>query len=230
MKAREVMSRNVVTVKPDASVAEAARLMSEKRISGLPVVGSDGKLLGVVSESDLLHRAELGTETRRSWWLQAFSDPDAGARAYAKAHGLKVRDVMSARVVSVAADAELAEVAAILDRNKIKRVPVLEGGALVGVITRADLVRALVQVPAKNAPAIGAAAALQKRIDAELKAQSWLDAGLLNVVVRDEAVELWGFVASQDQRRAVRVLVEEVSQPRPVVDRLSIGRPSFGAI
>ena len=144
MQAREIMTTTVVTVTPQTPVGELARLMTEHRISGVPVVTGDGRLLGLVSETDLLHRPETGTERRRKWWLALFQDSDMQARDYVKQHGRTAHDVMSRYVISVQPDDDLGRVADVLERNNIKRVPVLDKqGGLVGIITRGDLVRAL---------------------------------------------------------------------------------------
>ena len=148
MKAQDIMTREVATVRPETSMREIAALMMEKNISGMPVVSDDGAIVGIVSEGDLLHRAEVGTERKHKWWFQIFADSDAAAREYAKAHGLSARDVMSRYVISVRDDADLRDVADILDSHRIKRVPVLHDGRLAGIISRRDLVRALSQVQA----------------------------------------------------------------------------------
>ena len=139
MKAQDVMTREVATVRPETSVREIAALMMEKNISGVPVVSNDGAIVGIVSEGDLLHRAEVGTERKHKWWFQIFADSDAAAREYAKSHGFSARDVMSRYVISVRDDADLRDVADILDSHHIKRVPVLHDGRLVGIIRAAIL-------------------------------------------------------------------------------------------
>jgi CBS domain-containing protein len=136
MKAREIMTWQVITVRPDTSVRDIAALMVEKHISGVPVVTDSGKLIGIVSQSDLLHRQEVGTERKHKWWFRIFGDASAAAREYVKAHGLTAHDIMSRYVVSVRDDAELREVADILDKSRIRRVPVVEGDRLVGIISR----------------------------------------------------------------------------------------------
>jgi CBS domain-containing protein len=151
MKAHDIMTRDVTTVSPDTSVRDIAALMMEKHISGVPVLTNNGKIIGMVSQSDLLHRAELGTERKHKWWFRTFADSNALAREYAKAHGLKAHDIMSRYVVAVRDDAELRDVADILDSHRIKRVPVVQEGRLVGIITRGDLVRALSQVQISKA-------------------------------------------------------------------------------
>src|SRR5271157_295446 len=143
MIASDVMTRNVISVPPDATVAQAVELMLERGISGLLVVDASGVLAGIVTEGDLLRRDELGTERRRSWWLRMIASPGRQAGDFTRTHGRKVADVMTHDVLSVAADAPLAEIVALMEEHRIKRVPVLEGDRVVGVVSRADLLRAL---------------------------------------------------------------------------------------
>ncbi len=229
MKAHEIMSGNVITASPTTPVRDVAALMTENRISGIPVVSDDGTVVGIISESDLLRRAELGTEPKRKWWLVFFSDPDAMAREYTKTHGLKAKDVMSRQVVSVAEDADLKEIADTLESRKVKRVPVLRDGKLVGIISRADLVRAFGKVEVARPVAPVDDDALQKLILSKMRAQDWLDGTYLNVAVRSGIVELRGFIATAEQRRALRVLIEGTSGVRQVDDQLTIGMPEMRA-
>jgi CBS domain-containing protein len=204
--------------------------MMEKNISGVPVVTDDGVIVGIVSEGDLLHRAEVGTERKHKWWFQLFADSDAAAREYAKAHGLSARDVMSRYVISVGDDADLRDVADILDSHRIRRVPVLHDGRLVGIISRRDLVRALTQVQASSAPLKLDNAALHKTLRDRFKSQSWFNDTYINVAVNDGVVELWGLVVSADQHRALRTLVEETPGVRRVEDRLAMAGPLRGGV
>ena len=225
MKAQDIMTRDVATVRPETSVREIAALMVEKHISGVPVVSDDGEIVGMVSEADLLHRAEVGTERRHKWWFRIFADSDAAAREYAKAHGFSARDVMSRYVISVRDDADLRDVADILDSHRIKRVPVLRDGRLVGIISRRDLVRALSQVQASIAPVKLDNAALHKTLRDRFKSQSWLNDSYINVAVNDGVVELSGLVISKDQHRALRALVEETPGVTRVEERLRVVGP-----
>ncbi len=225
MKASEIMTREVATVAPTTPVREIAVIMAQKRVSGLPVVSAEGQILGIVSESDLLHRAELGTDQLPRSWLRVFADSDQLAREYTRTHGLKAHDVMSRHVVSVKDDAELQRVADVLDKHKIKRVPVVRDGKLVGIITRGDLVRALSTLHTQAAAKQLDDGALQSTLLEKIRKQPWLDASYVNVMVKDGAVELWGIVESEDKRRALRILVEEEPGVKNVADRLGIGRP-----
>jgi CBS domain-containing protein len=133
MKALDVMVRNVITVKPDDQVAEAVKLLAEHDISALPVVDDGNNVVGIISEADLLRRQEIGTEKHRPWWMEAVTPASTLAGAFAKSHGGRVAEVMSTDVVSAAEDTPLGEIATMLERHRIKRVPVLRGGKLVGI-------------------------------------------------------------------------------------------------
>jgi CBS domain-containing protein len=230
MKAHDIMTRDVTTVSPDTSVRDIAALMMEKHISGVPVLTNNGKIIGMVSQSDLLHRAELGTERKHKWWFRTFADSNALAREYAKAHGLKAHDIMSRYVVAVRDDAELRDVADILDSHRIKRVPVVQEGRLVGIITRGDLVRALSQVQISKAAKKIDNAALHNKLHDRIRTQPWMNDSYINLTVNDGVVELWGYVVSTDQHNALRALVEETDGVSRVEDKLSVAGPLRGGI
>ena len=221
MEAREVMTRDVVTVGPDATVGEIAAILVHHRISAVPVVLGT-RLLGIVSQTDLSHRSETGTEKRRKWWLGLFADSDVEAREYIRSHGVRAQDVMTRLVVSVAEDASLAEVADVLDAHGIRQVPVMADARLVGMISRADLVRKLAEVKVGAPAARPDNGALQKEIWHEIKSQPWLKSAFVNLAVRDGVVELWGAVDSDEQHRALRVLVEGVDGVEKVEDHVSL--------
>ena len=228
MKAHDIMTRDVVTIRPSTPVREVAVLMTERRISGVPVVSDAGTLVGIISESDLMRRAELGTEPPRKWWLSFFSDPDALARQYTKAHGLTAEDVMTRKVHTIGEDAEVEEIASAFERRKVKRLPVLRDGKLVGIISRADLVRALSKAPEVTRPTVDDAT-LEAQLVEKMRAQDWLDRSFLNVSVRNGIVELTGFIGSAEQRRALHVLIEETDGVHRIEDNLTIGLPSLRA-
>lgn len=228
MKAQDIMTRQVVTVTPDTPVAAVAKLMTEHRISGLPVVAKDGRILGVVSVSDLVHRVETGTQRKRKWWAALFTDSQSLAREFVKTHGQTVADIMSRKVVCVAADADLRHVADVLDRNNVKRVPVLHQGKLAGILSRTDLVRAVASAQVGSTAARGDDGEIQRTLIERMDQQPWLSPTLVHPVVTAEQVELWGFVSNEEQHRALRVLVSEVAGSRTVNDNIKIGLPPFG--
>jgi CBS domain-containing protein len=222
MNVQEAMTKDVVTVGPQTTVGEIADLLVRHRISAVPVVSDDNRVVGIVSQTDLGHRSETGTEKRRKWWLDMFADSDTKAREYIKSHGLKAQDVMSRIVVSVSRQASLSEVADALDTHRIRQVPVMDDGKLVGMVSRADLVRKLAEVRIAAPAARPDSGALQKAIWDEIKAQPWLRSGYLNLTVKDGVVEIYGAVDSDEQRHALRVLVEGVSGVRKVENKVTI--------
>jgi CBS-domain-containing membrane protein len=228
MKAEDVMTRSIVTARPDSTVQEIAALMVEKRISGVPVVDDAGKIVGMVSESDLLHRHEVGTDHKRKWWARLLADSDDVARDYAKAHGLHARDVMTRYVISVRPDADLADVADILDNNRIKRVPVVADGRLVGLVTRGDLVRALVRSKASRPAKVMDNGALHKLLQERIRREPWnsVDQNYVRLIVNDGVVEVWGYVESEDQHSALRALIEETDGVTRIDDKLIVGLPT----
>jgi CBS domain-containing protein len=222
MKAHEAMTKNVIAVGTNTAVREIAALLVQHRISAVPVVSEEGRLIGIVSQTDLGHRSETDTEKRRKWWLEMFADSNSKARDYIKSHGRVANDIMTRFVVSVSKDAQLSEVAEILDTHRIRQVPVMEDGKLVGMISRADLVRKLAEAtitPSAVKPENGA---LQKAIWQRIKAEGWVHSALVNIAVKDGVVELWGAVASDEQRRALRLLVEGVNGVQRVEDHVGL--------
>jgi CBS domain-containing protein len=216
MNAKDVMTTEVVTVSPETTVQELARILSEKGISGAPVVDANNRLVGLVSEGDLLHRAETGTERRiqrrRSWWLDSVAAEEEQARDYVKAHGRTVADIMTRDVISADETTDLADIAMLLETKRIKRVPVVSGGRLVGIVSRANLVRALATT--SSAPKIVADSndrTIREQLLAELRRQQWANIWAADIMVRDKVVHLW-FSAdeSEAERQAVRVAAENV--------------------
>ena len=143
MKAADVMITNVIAVGPDACVQDVARILLDSRISAVPVIASDGKLLGIVSEGDLMRRVEAGTGRRRPWWLAILTGREVLANEYIREHSRRVTDVMTRNVVTAAADTPLSTIANLLEKNAIKRVPIVEEGKVIGIVSRANLLQAL---------------------------------------------------------------------------------------
>lgn len=222
MKALDVMVRDVVTVRPDDTVADAVRLLAEHDVSALPVVDIDDNVVGVISEADLVHREEIGTEKHRSWWLEAMTPASTLAGEFAKSHGRRVEEVMSTDVVSAAEDTPLGEIATILERYRIKRVPILRGGKLVGIVSRSNLIQALASSRAPTAAGSGADA--DRKIRSELLDrlgyQDWTDFGERNVIVNGGIVHLWGLVGSQEEHKALIALAEGVPGVVSVADEM----------
>jgi len=220
MKAMDVMNREVVTVGPGTDVSEAARLLAEHDVSALPVVDGDRHVIGILSEADLMRREEIGTGTQRPWWLEAVTPASTLATEFTKSHGRKVSEVMSPSVISASEDASLADIASILERNRIKRVPILRNGELVGIVSRANLIQAL----ASSGPVSGGDRDGDREIRLalldELAKQPWTDFGSRNVIVSDGTVHIWGLVSSEQERRALIAMAETIPDVKSVADEM----------
>ena len=217
MRAADVMTTEVITVGEDASVQDAAKLMAGRGISAVPVVDRERRVIGMVSEGDLLHRAETGTERRRSWWLEMVAATNRLAAEYVKSHSASVNDVMTRDVISVTEETTVADIAILLETNRFKRVPVLRDGKLVGIVSRANLVRALAMTI--NERPSGAEAddrAIRDSLLAELKAQKWAEVS----PVKDGIVHLWSSYYSDQEKRALVVAAESIPGVRRVEDHM----------
>lgn len=221
MRAVEVMTTDVITVGENASVAEVAKLLAERGISAVPVVDKDSRVIGMVSEGDLLHRTETGTERRRSWWLEIMASTNQLAGDYIKSHSGSVKDVMTRDVISVSDTTSLTDIAILLEANRIKRVPVVRDGKLVGIVSRANLVRALAMTT--NEPPSSAEledCTIRDALLAELKAQKWAEVSPANVTVKDGVVHLWSSYLSEDEKRALVVAAKNIPGVRRVEDHM----------
>jgi CBS domain-containing protein len=225
MNAADVMVTNVITVGPDACLQDVAHLFLTNRISAAPVVGTDGKILGIVSEGDLMRRAEAGTGRRRSWWLSLLTGREVLAAEYIKEHSRKVADVMTREVITAAPQTSLRDIANILEKNGIKRVPIVDGGKIIGIVSRANLLQALASLRNQIEGGEPDDARIREGIVERLKAEPWSRPSLINVIVQEGTVELWGIVDSPVERKAVRVAAEVTPGVRAVNDNLII-RPA----
>ena len=220
MQAQDVMTTVVATISAEATVKEAAKTMMERGISALPVMDSKDRVAGIVSEGDLMRRAELGSDGPRSWWLRVFAE-DA-ARDYLKTHGASVREVMTSPVVSVRRTTPLDEVARLLEKHRIKRVPVLEAGRLVGIVSRADLVRRLATMPVRATVRSASDRALRRKVLKEMQKKAGLDLLYINITVEHGIVHLWGGVRSHLEQKALAVAAKAVEGVRKVEDHTSV--------
>ena len=225
MNAADVMVTNVITVGLDACLQDVAHLLLTNRISAVPVVDSDGKVVGIVSEGDLMRRAEAGTGRRRSWWLSLLTGKEGLAAQYVKEHSRKVADVMTRDVITATPDTPLQDIANILEKNSIKRVPIIEDGKMVGLVSRANLLQALASLRKQIEGGTPNDTKIRETVVQRLNAEPWLRSSLINVIVQDGTVELWGIVDSPTEKKAVRVAAEETPGVRAVNDNLII-RPA----
>ena len=216
MQASDVMTHDVVSVAPETPVAEIVRVLLRHAFSGVPVLDADGMLVGLVSQGDLLRRAELGTQKRRGTWREFFTGTATLAGEYVRSHGLVARDVMTRDVVCVGPQTPLDAVADLMEMHHIKRVPVMDERRLVGIVSRSNLLRALASRVDPGKPALASDAAIRAALMAELAGQAWCRRADNSVVVTDGVVHLWGLVTSQDESRALELAAQSVGGVRAV--------------
>jgi CBS domain-containing protein len=228
MKAHDVMTWGAITVEPEASVARAVRLMLQNKISGLPVVDGEGRLVGMVTEGDFLRRGELGTQRQRPRWLEFLLGPGRLAAEYVQSSGQKVIEIMTIEPKTITPDTPLADVVRLMERHRIKRLPVVQDGKLVGIVSRANLLHALASVAAEVKAPAGDDATIREQILAECARQPW--APHVNVVVRDGVVGLWGIITDERERQAFMVAAENVTGVKAVHDHLAWVEPTSGMI
>jgi CBS domain-containing protein len=234
MNAAEIMTQPVISVTQETKIAEAARLMLRHRISGLPVVDPSGAVVGIVTEGDLLRRSELGTERHRPRWVELLIGPGRLAGDYVDAHARKVGEVMSVDVVSVAPQETLPAIVRLMEKRHIKRLPVIEDGRLVGIVSRANLVRALVRTLARpaatDAKGIPGDAEIRDSILAEIAKQPWGPRFSINVTVENGVAELCGSITDERERIALQVVAENARGVKTVHDRLIWVEPISGMV
>lgn len=218
MRAKDIMTRIVATVGPDHSIGHVVQIMLDHGVSGLPVVGDDARLVGIITEGDLLYRAEIGGSTR-----PAIDEPisrEQRARTYVKSHSWRVADVMTADVVTIEEETPISRIAALMEEHSIKRLPVVRDGNLVGIVSRSNLLRAIVMTKPDNTAA--GDDAICRSILARLKERTGLEDARLSVSVSSGIAHLWGTIGSEGERDAARVVAEGVRGVAGVVNHLHI--------
>jgi len=230
MKAVDVMARTVISAEPDTTVLKAARQMLQHHISGLPVIDKAGRLVGILSEGDFLRRRETQTERKHSRWLEFLMGPGRIAAEYTHSHGSKVAEVMTTDVCTVTEDTTLEDVVELMERRRIKRVPVVRGNQVVGIVTRANLLHAMVSLARTEPKAAKNDAAIRETLLAEMQKEKWAPTAMTNVVVRGGVVELWGTIFDERQREALKVAAENIPGVQTVKDHLVWVEPTSGMI
>lgn len=219
MQAAAIMTAPVIGIEPTASISDAAGLMLSKKFSGLPVIRSDGTLVGIVSEGDFLRRGELGTNRKRSRWLEFLVSPGRAADEYVQANGRRIEEVMTTDVVTASPGVSLPEIVELMTCHRVKRIPVVDDGKVVGIITRSDILRALLTV--LSAPSAARDdERIRQDIIAELARQKWAGKDMIDVTVAKGVVELSGAIFDERERQAAIVAAENVAGVKAVKDRL----------
>jgi len=223
MQAKDVMTTPVVTVNPDTPVADVAKQLIKRRISAVPVVDAEGRAVGIVSEGDLMRRPETAGKRHPSWWLALLAEPEDQAREYVKAHGRRAREVMTRDLVTVGEDAPLEEIATLLEKHRIKRVPVVRQGKLVGIVSRANLLQGI--VARQRAPKTSANdRALRERVTQAMRACG-ARVEFINTMVSGGVVHLWGAAYSDIERDAIEVAVSTVAGTAQIESHLGVFPP-----
>jgi len=230
MKVKDVMTRKVLSIEPDVSVLHAVRSMLQNKISGLPVVDANGTLVGIVTEGDFLRRTETTTERRRPRWLEFLVGPGRLADEYVHTHASKVSAVMTPDPYTVTEDTPLEDVVQLMEKQRIKRLPVVRGKSLVGIVSRANLLHALASLAPNSPAAVPADGVIRERLLAELERQKWAPLGFLNVVVQKGVVELWGSITDERERQALIVAAQNIAGVKDVRDHLIWVEPMSGVV
>ncbi len=230
MKASDVMTRNVVTVARETPVAQAIRLMLDNNVSGLPVLDDTGKVVGILTEGDLLRRSETGTEKHRPRWLEILMGPGRMAGEYVRAHGRKVEEIMTSDLVSVTRETPLDEMVRLMERRRIKRLPVLDDNVLVGIVSRADLLRSLLHALEAQHSEARRDDEIREQILAELAKAAWVPRDGLSISVKDGVVDLNGVILDEKEREALRVVAENAPGVKAVEDHLVWIEPMSGTV
>jgi CBS domain-containing protein len=222
MFAKDVMTRHVHTLPADASIFDAAQLLLSTHVSAVPVIDPAGMIVGIVSEADLVHRAELGTEHQRSWLLRLLRDDTAVAADFIKSHARRVVDIMTTKVVTAGENATLGEIAKLMDQHHVKRVPIVRDGRVVGIVSRANLLQGLL---ASRPPAAGVVPSdeeIRSAVLVALARHHWTSVWPMNVVVEQGVVHLWGYAPNWTAKQACRVAVESIPGIKGVEDHLAV--------
>lgn len=219
MRAHQIMTKPVITIPPDATIVDAANLMLGRHISGLPVVDSAGKLVGIVSEGDFIRRSEIGTGRRRGAVLRFILGAGKSASDFVHEHGCKVSEIMIPSPVTVTEDTPLAAIVDLMEKRNVKRLPVLRNGKVVGIVTRANLLQAVASMARHIPDPTADDDHIRNRIISALEKVEWCPIGL-NVIVRDGIVHLSGVITDERSRQAAIVAAENIEGVRKVHDHL----------
>lgn len=219
MRAHQIMTRPVVTVTPETTIVDAANLMLQRHVSGLPVVDGGGKLVGVVSEGDFIRRSEIGTGRRRGRWLRFILGPGKSASDFVHEHGHKVGEVMTKSPLTITEDTALAEIVALMEKNNVKRLPVVRGDKVVGIVSRANLLQAVASLAREVPDPTADDDHIRNRVIDALEKNDWCPFGL-SVIVRDGIVHLSGVITEERARQAAVVAAENVEGVKKVHDHL----------
>jgi CBS domain-containing protein len=227
MRAHQIMTRSVITVTPETSVVEAANIMLQRHISGLPVVDSAGALVGIISEGDFIRRSEINTGRKRSGFMQFILGAGREATDFVHEHGSKVGEIMTPEPLTVNEATDLEQIVELMEKNDVKRLPVMNGNKLVGIVTRSNLLQAVASLARDIRDPTADDDHIRNRIINAMEKNHWCPWGL-NVVVRDGIVHLSGVITEERSRQAAIVCTENVTGVKQVHDHLCWVEPMSG--
>ena len=227
MRAHQIMTRSVTTVTPETTILEAANIMLQRHISGLPVVDTAGKLVGIVSEGDFIRRSEIGTQRKRGRWLKFILGAGGAATEFVHEHGRKVSEVMTRDPLTVSEDTQLQDIVTTMENNGVKRLPVMSGDKIVGIVSRANLLQAVASLARDIPDPTADDDHIRRRIIDALQKNDWCPLGL-NVIVRDGIVHLGGVITDERSRQAAIVCTENIAGVKKVHDHLCWVDPMSG--
>jgi CBS domain-containing protein len=219
MRAHQIMTKDVITVTPHTPVLDAANIMLRCHVSGLPVLDEAGALIGMVSEGDFLRRSEIGTGRKHTSWLEFFTGAGSLANDFVHEHGRKVEDVMTPDPVVVEEETSLEELVRLMEKNGIKRLPVMHAKSLVGIVTRSNILQAVASMAREVPDPTADDDHIRDRIMRQLNASDWRPAGF-QVTVRNGVVHLHGVILDDRTRRAAIVAAENTAGVKEVHDHL----------
>jgi CBS domain-containing protein len=227
MRAHQIVTRQVITVGPDTTIVEAAAIMLQNHVSGLPVVNASGRLVGIVSEGDFLRRAEIGTQRKRGRWLRFLLGPGSAATDFVHEQGRKVGEVMTPEPFTVTEDTLLQNIVQLMEKNNIKRLPVMRSDQIVGIVSRSNLLQAVAGLAREVPDPTADDDHIRDRITAAIAKNDWMPFGL-NVVVCNGVVHLNGVITEERARKAAIVAAETVAGVREIHDHLCWVEPMSG--
>ena len=227
MRAHQIMTRPVITVTPETTIVEAANTMLRQHVSGLPVVDATGKLVGIVSEGDFIRRSEIGTQRKRARWLTFILGPGKAATDFVHEHGCKVAEIMTPEPLTITEDTALEEIVQLMEKNNVKRFPVIRGDNIVGIVSRANLLRAVASLARQIPDPTADDDHIRNRIIDVLGKNDWCPHGL-SIIVRDGIVHLSGVITDERSRQAAIVGTESIAGVKNVHDHLCWVDPMSG--
>jgi CBS domain-containing protein len=227
MRAHQIMTRPVISVSPESSIADAANIMLQKHVSGLPVLDATGKLVGIISEGDFIRRSEIGTERKRGRFLKFILGSGKAATDFVHEHGGKVGEIMTSEPLTITEDTDLEQIVRLMERNSVKRLPVTRGDQVVGIVSRANLLQAVASLARQIPDPTADDDHIRNRIIDLLEKNDWCPFGL-SVVVRDGIVHLSGVITEERARQAAIVAAENVAGVKKVHDHLCWVEPMSG--